>query len=182
MYNKKFSKEPTEKQKIGQIGEDCACKYLEKCGFKILERNYLKKWGEIDIVAKKGNKLHFVEVKSVSREIVEGNVTHVTKKGLGSIILDAVRGGSGNRRGGVQKYSDENSSTSNKEMRQNYDSYSPEDNMHPWKLQRLGRVIQSYLLDKDVSDETDWQMDLATVYIDMSKRTSRVFLLEDIVI
>ena len=54
--------------------------------------------------------------------------------------------------------------------------------MHPWKLQRLGRAVQSYLLDRDVSDETDWQFDVVTVHIDMSKRLSRVFLLEDIVL
>jgi len=132
----------TEKQKVGKIGEDYACDYLKKQGFTILERNYLKKWGEIDIVAKKGSKIHFVEVKSVSREISD------------------------------IKVSDE---TSN-------DIYRAEDNMHPWKLQRLGRAVQSYLLDRDVSDETEWQFDLLTVHIDMSKGLHRVFVLEDIVL
>ncbi len=140
MYNKKFSKEPTEKQKIGQIGEDSACRWLVNNGYKIVERNYLKKWGEIDIVARKGKTLHFIEVKAVSRDL--SNVTHVT--------FD--------------------------------DSYRAEDNVHPWKLQRLGRTIQSYLLERDVSDETDWQFDVVTVHIDISKRLSRVFLLEDIVL
>lgn len=45
-----------------------ACKYLEQKGYKILERNYLKPWGEIDIVAERAGKLYFIEVKSVSRE------------------------------------------------------------------------------------------------------------------
>ncbi len=58
----------SEKRKIGDIGEDLACKFLKKEGFKIVERNYWKKWGEIDIVAKnkKTKNLHFVEVKTVS--------------------------------------------------------------------------------------------------------------------
>ena len=142
MYNKNFSKEPTEKQKLGQIGEDSACKWLEKEGYEIVERNYLKKWGEIDIIATRTGKIHFVEVKSVSREITDGDVTHVTSG----------------------------------------DTYRAEDNMHPWKLQRLGRAVQSYLLDRNVSDETNWQFDVVTVHIDMSKRLSRVFLLEDIVL
>jgi len=51
---------------IGKIGEELACSFLVKRGFKIIERNYLKKWGEIDIVAKKGKNLRFVEVKAVS--------------------------------------------------------------------------------------------------------------------
>src|SRR3989344_3890108 len=56
-------------QKIGEIGENLAIKFLMKHGFTILDRNYTKKWGEIDIVAEKESKIHFVEVKSVSRTI-----------------------------------------------------------------------------------------------------------------
>ena len=139
----KGDKKPTEKQVIGKIGEDCTCKYLQKLKYKIVDRNYLKKWGEIDIVAVKDKKIHFVEVKSVSREInlAKNNVTQETK-----------------------------------------DGYRPEDNMHQWKLQRLGRVIQSYLLDKDISDDINWQFDVATVYVDVKKRISRVNLIEDLVL
>jgi putative endonuclease len=39
-----------------------------KQGFRVVFRNYLKKWGEIDIVASKGEKTCFIEVKSVSCE------------------------------------------------------------------------------------------------------------------
>ena len=58
----------SETQKTGEIGENLAVKFLMKQGFIILDRNYTKKWGEIDIIAKKDNKLYFIEVKSVSRE------------------------------------------------------------------------------------------------------------------
>ena len=52
-----------------KIGEDIASEWLTKKGFVILDRNYSRKWGEIDIVARgTGNLLHFVEVKSVSYE------------------------------------------------------------------------------------------------------------------
>src|ERR1700686_1044638 len=61
----------SEKQKIGEIGENVAVRFLMKHGFLILERNYTKKWGEIDIVAEKDNKIYFVEVKSVSQETDE---------------------------------------------------------------------------------------------------------------
>ena len=57
--------------KIGKFGEDIACLFLKKHGYKILERNYSKKWGELDIVAKKAKKLCFVEVKTVSCEMSE---------------------------------------------------------------------------------------------------------------
>lgn len=48
----------------GNYGEDLACQYLKKQGYKILERNYRIRGGEIDIVAKKGDYLVFVEVKA----------------------------------------------------------------------------------------------------------------------
>lgn len=54
-------------QKIGEIGEKIAKMFLMKHGFQILETNYTKKVGEIDIVARKGKVWHFIEVKSVSR-------------------------------------------------------------------------------------------------------------------
>lgn len=59
-----------EKRKTGNLGEDLACRFLIRNGFSILERNYLKKCGEIDIIAKKESSLHFIEVKSVSCETI----------------------------------------------------------------------------------------------------------------
>ena len=49
----------SETQKTGEIGENIAVKFLVKHGFSILDRNYTKKWGEIDIIAEKSNKLYF---------------------------------------------------------------------------------------------------------------------------
>ena len=58
----------SETQKIGETGENIAVKFLMKHDFTILDRNYTKKWGEIDIIAEKQDKIYFIEVKSVSRE------------------------------------------------------------------------------------------------------------------
>src|SRR3989339_2255512 len=113
----------SEKQKIGEIGENVAVKFLVKHGFLILDRNYTKKWGEIDIVAEKSGKLYFVEVKSVSHE------------------------------------------TSN--------TSRPEDNMHPWKLKRMARTIQTYLLSKDRS-EKEWQVDLLVVFLNLKEKSVKI--------
>jgi putative endonuclease len=51
-------------QQIGKLGEDIAVHYLESKGFIIVERNFSKKTGEIDIVSRKDGVLHFIEVKS----------------------------------------------------------------------------------------------------------------------
>lgn len=48
----------------GNYGEDLACEFLKKQGYKILQRNYLIRGGEIDIVAKDKDYLVFVEVKA----------------------------------------------------------------------------------------------------------------------
>jgi putative endonuclease len=53
-------------QQTGEIGETAVAKNLVKQGFRIIDRNYTRKWGEIDIVAKKGNVIHFIEVKSIT--------------------------------------------------------------------------------------------------------------------
>ncbi len=56
----------------GNLGETVAANYLQRNGFVILERNYLKKWGEIDIISRDTHgKIHFVEVKTVSYETKE---------------------------------------------------------------------------------------------------------------
>ena len=55
----------TQKQEVGRLGEQEAADYLVKKGYKVIERNYRKKWGELDIVAKAPDRtLVFVEVKA----------------------------------------------------------------------------------------------------------------------
>ena len=79
----------TQKQNIGKLGEDVAVKYLENHGYKILERNYRKPWGEIDIVAQQSDELVFVEVKPQNQEFEwrpEENVTRHKKRQLSKII------------------------------------------------------------------------------------------------
>jgi len=56
----------TTKSETGKFGEDLACRYLMNKGYKVLERNYRKPWGEIDIIATAPDKtLVFVEVKTI---------------------------------------------------------------------------------------------------------------------
>lgn len=51
-------------REIGNIGEEFTAQFLIRKGCEILARNYTVRGGEIDIIAKKGNLIHFVEVKS----------------------------------------------------------------------------------------------------------------------
>jgi putative endonuclease len=47
----------------GQLAEDLAERYLTALGFDIRHRNYRCKQGEIDLIARQGQSLHFIEVK-----------------------------------------------------------------------------------------------------------------------
>ena len=140
-----MAKNKTEKQIIGQKGEDEAAKYLKAKGFSILDRNYRKPWGELDIVAKKGEWLYFVEVKTVTRSFPE-------------VVPQGSRGPTSS-----------------------FDFYEPEDNIHPWKIKRLSRAINTYLLEKKIDDEMDWQVDAISVYLEEgSDNVLKIDHLEDI--
>jgi len=135
----------TEKQIIGQQGEDEAVKYLKNKGFSVIDRNYRKPWGELDIVAKKGEWLYFIEVKTVTRPFLE-------------VVPQGARGPTSSS-----------------------DFYEPEDNIHPWKIKRLQRAIQTYLLEKKVDDEADWQVDAISVYLEEgNSKVIKIDHLEDI--
>jgi putative endonuclease len=83
----------TKKQDTGKLGEDVAVKYLEKHGYVILERNYRKPWGEIDIVAReiteRTKELIFIEVKAQNINFEwrpEENVGFHKKRQLSRIV------------------------------------------------------------------------------------------------
>ena len=121
------------------MGEDLVCKYLQERGFDIVDRNYLRPWGELDIVAKREGKIHFVEVKTVTRE------PH-------HLWGEPGRG------------------------------YRPEENMHPRKVERLHRAMQTYLLGHKMLKNMDFQLDLACVYLSLTTKTAKIEILENIVL
>ena len=130
-------------QKTGEIGENIAVKFLVKHDFLIRDRNYTKKWGEIDIIAEKESKLHFIEVKSVSCETLP---------------------------------------TASFRTLPNQKDYHPEENMHPWKIKRLSRTIQTYILSKKISEKIEWQVDLLVVYLDLKNKKAKIKVVENIIL
>ncbi len=59
------------RRSVGNAGEDKACSYLEENSFRIIERNWRTRYGEIDIIAEKEDVLVFVEVKALPSGNVE---------------------------------------------------------------------------------------------------------------
>ncbi len=54
------------KHEVGKLGEKIACEYLESNGYKIIQRNFTTKKGEIDIIARDNEEIVFIEVKTRS--------------------------------------------------------------------------------------------------------------------
>lgn len=123
----------TVKQSVGRIGEELTARFLISKGYQILDRNYRKKWGEIDIIAQKDNIVHFVEVKANS-------VSHFTHK------------------------------------------YMPEDNVRLWKKQRMARAIKTYFLDKDLSDEQEFEVDVAAIFLDFENKKAKIRMVENVLL
>ena len=126
----------SKSQNTGKIGEDIAVRYLENKGFKVVERNHTKPWGEIDIIAKKKDILHLIEVKSVSAPDLD---------------IDKL-------------------------------SIRPEENLHGQKIERLRRIVATYLGDKRFSEKSKWQFDLVCVYMDDINKKAKVVTFDNIIL
>ena len=114
---------------IGALGEEIASIFFENKGYSVIEKNYRKKWGEIDLITVKDGVIHFVEVKSV------GNIYNTLQM--------------------------------------------PEENVHEKKLKRLARTIQTYLSEKG-EEETEWQLDVVAVFLNIQKKTAEVRMTENV--
>lgn len=68
---------PTEK---GNLGEEAVCRWLTERGYRILERNFRVRGGEIDIIAAKDEDLCFVEVKTRKLDSLESGFEAVNKR------------------------------------------------------------------------------------------------------
>ena len=66
MFGHKKIQDPdwSSRKEVGAWGEDTAARYLEDKGYKIVTRHFTHRIGEIDIVAAKGGRIIFVEVKT----------------------------------------------------------------------------------------------------------------------
>ena len=108
---------------FGQWAEDYVAQYLETRAYIILDRNYRKKWGEIDIIVEKEGILIFVEVKANKNDVA---------------------------------------------------GFEPEKRVNPEKLKRMNRAIQTYLAAKKYSPDQDWQIDIVSLTLDLSRGVAKI--------
>ena len=60
------------------------------------------------------------------------------------------------------------------------DDYEPADNIHPWKLKRLARAMESFMLDQNIPEEVDYQLDAILVYLSPKEQVLKIEYLPDI--
>ncbi len=108
-------------KKLGEFGEKLACDFLKKRGYEIVLQNYYTRFGEIDIIAQKGGRWFFIEVKT----------------------------------------------------RTNDTFGEPQEAVTRYKLNRLGRAVEIYLLDRNLKNP-DWQVDVISIIIDKADKKAKI--------
>ena len=72
-----------------RLGEEIASDFLKKQGYKIVERNFRKGYGEIDIIAIDHGVLAFVEVKTSNSDFLESPLEHINYFKLKTLVRGA---------------------------------------------------------------------------------------------
>ena len=78
-----------DNQAAGKLGEDLAALFLKKYGYKIIERNFRIRGGEIDIIAVDDDTLVYVEVKTRTSQIFGSPEEAVTPRKIKFLIRAA---------------------------------------------------------------------------------------------
>ena len=74
----------------GLKGEETAIRALKGEGYRILERNYRSRFGEIDVIAEQGDYLVFVEVKKRNTESFGQSFSSITRRKRDHLIKSAL--------------------------------------------------------------------------------------------
>lgn len=137
---KKFT---SKKQKLGLLGEKAAETYLVKQGFEVIDRNYATRFGEIDIIATKQNRLYFFEIKAITIQYNNGQATLGTRE---TKSVPATK---------HETFIRENKKLSN-----------PFQNISYFKIKRLCKTAEIYIQMKNLSKNLRWQIDGIGVFLD----------------
>ena len=73
----------------GKLGEEIARKYLEKNGYKIIERNFKTKYAEIDLISQKDKEIILIEVRTKIGEMFGTPEESLTRRKLRKLCFNA---------------------------------------------------------------------------------------------
>lgn len=90
-YDKGMAAKDKSSQDLGKYGETLAKKWLISQGFEVLFSNVYTEYGEIDIIASKGDRLHFVEVKTRRTKFFGHPEEAITERKAAHMVDSALR-------------------------------------------------------------------------------------------
>ncbi len=152
---KKFT---SKRQKTGLIGEKAAESYLVKQGFSITDRNYSTRFGEVDIIAKRNNRLYFFEIKTISVSRLPAQAGETKLSTAGTDI-----------HGSRETF-----------LRENRKLENPFQNISYFKIKRLAKTAEIYLQTKNIPPDIRWQIDGVGVYLDPVSHETKIIHIENI--
>lgn len=162
----------------GNIAEDMVSTYLQSNGHTIDARNYLKKWGELDIVASKNGKIYFIEVKSVFL-----NSYFVGELKNSGSWKTCVSHETGEFQENMSEHSKKSvSRETESDSMKTHETFDPVWNMTSKKKKSLSRVINSYISEKFRDETPDFQVDLISVSLDCSQKIGYIKRIANIVL
>ncbi len=149
---------------LGQRGEDIACAYLVDKGYRILQQNARRKWGEIDIVC--------IVPRGTMAKVRQKNVPRGTLREL--LKRSVLRGTLTDEKGGGKLVFIEV-----KTMREGV--LRPEENVTRVKQKKLIRTCQLYLTEKGYTLDSEWQIDVVAVVVDSLDKVKDIRHIENAV-
>lgn len=147
-------------KEIGELGEKIACKYLKNRGFSILERNYWRKWGELDIVASSN---FTITDKNVTRETKTSDNPSVARETTIHFIE-------------VKTLSYD--SLDKLDWAVAHETWRPEEQVHKFKLHQIKKAVETWISENNYTG--NWQIDVIAIRMVPDIKLARVKMLENI--
>lgn len=166
---------------LGQWGEEIACKYLENKGYIVLDRNFRRKWGEIDIVCSFSDSVYAERSRSVPRGtslLTPEKTSDKTLLGWFKDLFSPKKESLG--KNPVDKQISLDKLGANKiifievKTLQSSGGLRPEDNVTRAKQKKLIRSCQLYISQKRLPINTDWQIDVVGVLLDKKSGKAKI--------
>lgn len=192
MADTQLSNDKPDHLKLGQWGEEIACQYLKNKGYNILERNFRKRWGEIDIICrvsletiKKNTQLTASQESDViHNKNAQSSTSHKLSNWFYKLLNKFFNKPSNSQKSHkiatesfykspvfsqirIPHRTSNNSKLVFIEVKTlKTGNLNPEDNMTWHKQHKLIRICQSYLAYNHLDLDVDWQIDVVAISVD----------------